>query len=336
MRPKLFLLLALAAPALLLAGAARAAEPLKIRIGWVAIPSELQAVLFSHPGIARHVGTSYSLEAIRFAGTPPMITALAAGELDIVPFAFSSLATAIENARMDDLRVISDEFQDGVAGHYTNEYMVLKDSPIRTVEDLKGKVVASNAFGSAVDLGLRAMLRKHGLEDKRDYTLVEVGFSNMKSVLLDRKVDLISAVTPFSRDPALREGARTLFTQKEAIGQTQMIIWAARAPYIAEHRAALVDFLEDYLRELHWFTDPANQREVAGILAKATKLTPERFLGWVYTKDDQYRDPWGLPNLDALQASMDLERDLGFLKTRIDVPAHSDLSLIEEAGRRLK
>ncbi len=158
----------------------------------------------------------------------------------------------------------------------------------------------------------------------------------MKSVLLDRKVDLISAVTPFSHDPALREAARTLFTQKEAIGQTQMIIWAARAPYIAEHRAALVDFLEDYLRELHWFTDPANQREVAGILAKATKLTPERFLGWVYTKDDQYRDPWGLPNLDALQASMDLERDLGFLKTRIDVPAHSDLSLIEEAGHRLK
>jgi hypothetical protein len=33
--------------------------------------------------------------------------------------------------------------------------------------------MASNAIGSALDMGLRAMLRRHGLEDRRDYTLVE-------------------------------------------------------------------------------------------------------------------------------------------------------------------
>jgi sulfonate transport system substrate-binding protein len=337
MRVRRVLAIGFVAAAMLCAGATTRAEaPLKLRIGWVALPSELQSILFAHPGIARHVGQSYDLEAIHFSGTPAMITALAAGELDIVPFAFSSLATAIERAGMDDLRVISDEFQDGVPGYYTNEYMVLKDSPIRTVEDLKGKVVASNAIGSALDMGLRVMLRKHGLEDKKDYTLVEVNFANMKSVLLDRKVDLISAVTPFSRDPGLREAARTLFTQKEAIGQSQMIIWAARADYIAKQRAVLVDFLEDYLRALHWYIDPANQKEVTEILAKATKLPAERFAGWVYTHDDQFRDPRGLPNLAALQANMNTQRELGFLKTEIDVKQHADLSLIEEAGKRLK
>jgi sulfonate transport system substrate-binding protein len=312
------------------------AEALKLRIGWVALPSELQSILFAHPGIARHVGQSYELEAIHFSGTPAMITALAAGELDIVPFAFSSLGTAIDKAGMDDLRIISDEFQDGVPGYNTNEYMVLKDSPIRTVEDLKGKVVASNAIGSALDMGLRAMLRKHGLEDKRDYTLVEVNFANMKPVLLDHKIDLISVVTPFSRDPGLRDAARTLFTQKEAIGQTQMIIWVARQSYIAKNRAALVDFLEDYLRALHWYTDPANQQDVAEILATAMKLPAARFAGWVYTADDEFRDPWGIPNLAVLQANMNTERELGFLKSEIDVKAHADLSLIEEAGKRLK
>lgn len=317
-------------------GTAHAEAPLKIRIGWVALPSELQSILFAHPGIARHVGRTYDLEAIHFAGTPPMITALAAGELDIVPFAFSSLATAIERAGMDDLRIISDEFQDGVPGYDTSAYMVLKDGPIRTVEDLQGKVLASNAIGSALDMGLRAMLRKHRLEDKKDYTLVEVNFANMKSVLLDRKVDLICAVPPFSRDPGLRAAARTLFTQREAIGQTQMTIWAARADYIAKRRAALVDFLEDYLRALHWYIDPANHKEVTEILAKATKLPAERFAGWVYTHEDRYRDPWGLPDLAALQANMNTQRELGFLKTEIDVRKHADLSLIEEAGARLR
>jgi hypothetical protein len=41
------------------------------------------------------------------------------------------------------------------------------------VADLKGKVVATNAAGSAVDIASRYMLKKGGLEDKRDYTTVE-------------------------------------------------------------------------------------------------------------------------------------------------------------------
>ena len=48
---------------------------------------------------------------------------------------------------MDDIRVISDDFQDGVSGYDFNEYEVLTDGPIKKVEDLKGKVVATNAAG---------------------------------------------------------------------------------------------------------------------------------------------------------------------------------------------
>ena len=70
---------------------------------------------------------------------------------------------AIQNAGMDDLRVICDESEDGFPGHGTNEFMVLKDSPIKTPADLKGKVLATNVVGSAVDVGMRVYLRKHGL-----------------------------------------------------------------------------------------------------------------------------------------------------------------------------
>jgi len=315
---------------------ARAAERPTIRIGWVAVPAELQALLFAKLGVSQHVHQSYELDAIRFAGTPAMITALAAGELDIAPLAYSSFGTAIDKAGMTDLRIIADEFQDGAPGYYTNEYMVLKESPVRTVEDLKGKVVASNAIGSALDMGLRAMLRRHGLEDRKDYTLVEVNFANMKSVLLDRKVDLICAVIPFVHDPELRAAARPLFSQKEAIGHTQMTMWVARAGYIEKNRAALVDFLEDYLRELHWYTDPKNQAEVIQIVARVTKLPPERFSPWLYTSDDHYRDPRGLPDLEVLQKNMETQRELGFLKKPIEVTRFADLSLIKEAGERLE
>src|SRR3954454_10592398 len=144
-------------------GAARA-EPVKIRMAWVAPVSNWASIVLEKKDLAKHLGKSYTVESVRFAGTPPMMTALAAGELEIANLAYSTFPLAVQNANLDDLRVIADEFQDGVTGYATNEWAVLKDGPIQKVEDLKGKIVATNSIGSAVDIGSRAMLRKHGLE----------------------------------------------------------------------------------------------------------------------------------------------------------------------------
>src|SRR5690606_18291234 len=118
--------------------------------------------------LMQNLGKSYMLEPVRFQGTPPMITALASGDLEIADLAYSSLALAIENAGLKDLKVIADEFQDGIPGYYSDEYFVRKDSGIDSVKDLKGKVIATNAAGSAVDIAMRAMLRKNGLDDRKD------------------------------------------------------------------------------------------------------------------------------------------------------------------------
>ena len=183
------------------AGAAQAADPVKIRLSWVAPVSNWGSILLEKKDLAKHLGKSYTLETIRFAGTPPLVTALAAGEIEIANFTFSTLPIAIQNAGISDLVVIADEFQDGVEGWYSNEFSVLKDGPIKKIADLKGKAVATNAAGSAVDVAMRAMLRKNGLEDKRDYTVVEAPFPAMRAMLADKKVDLITAVRPFSLDP---------------------------------------------------------------------------------------------------------------------------------------
>jgi len=54
---------------------ARAVDPVKIRIGWIAAPANLAPILFAKPGIAQNLGKTYELEPIRFNGSPPMITA---------------------------------------------------------------------------------------------------------------------------------------------------------------------------------------------------------------------------------------------------------------------
>jgi hypothetical protein len=67
---------------------------------------------------------------------------------------------------------------------------------------------ATNSMGSAVDIGSRAMLKKHGLEDKRDYTVVEAPFPTMKAMLAQKKADLGTFVPPFAFDPELAQIAK--------------------------------------------------------------------------------------------------------------------------------
>ena len=328
---------ALAAVALGVIGVgAASAEPVKIRMSWVAPLANWGSIIMEKKDLARHMGQSYVLQTIRYPGTPQMIAAVANNELEVASLAYSSLTIAIENAGLDDLRVIADEFQDGQPGTFSQEFYVRKDAGINKVEDLKGKVIGTNGAGSAVDVAERAMLKKHGLEDKRDYTMLEGPLPAMPQMLLEKKVDLIPAVLPFALNPKLRDGGKILFYQRDALGITQMISYAARKSFIDAHRAAMVDFMEDMLRIVHWYLDPKNHDEVAKIASKITKAPPERF-GWLFTKaGDDYRDPNMVPNLDALQRNADVMQDLGFVKKKVDIKAHADLSLIEEAAKRLK
>ena len=210
-----------------------------------------------------------------------------------------------------------------------------KDSGIDKVEDLKCKVIGTNGAGSAVDVAIRAMLKKHGLEDKRDYTMLEAPLPAMAAMLLEKKVDLIPAVLPFALNPKLKEEGKVLFEQKDILGVTEMISWNARAGFIEKNRPAMVDFMEDMLHITKWFEDPKNHDEVAQIASKITKAPPDRF-GWLFTKQDEYRDPNMVPNLVALQRNVDVTRELGFVKKKIDINKYADLSLVKDAVKRLK
>jgi sulfonate transport system substrate-binding protein len=323
--------------AMLIGSVGANADPLNIRISWVAVPNNLPPLFMAKPEMMQHAGKSYTVDPIRFPGTPQSVAALASGDLDIALLTFSSFPLAIQNAGLQDLRVISDEFIDGFPGYYSAEFMVLKDGPVKTIKDLKGRVAAVNVRGGGTDMALRAITRKDALQEKRDYTELEVAFANMKAVLLDRKADLIGLGVPaMSTDPALREVATTLFTQRDSLGPTAQVIWVARSGFLEKNRAALLDFMEDALRSRRFYIDPANHREVVDIVARVTKLPPQQLEPWLFTKNDFYRDPNGLLDTAVLQDNINKMVDLGFLKSGIDVKKYVDLALVSEAGARLK
>lgn len=320
----------------LIAGSARA-EPVKIRAGWVVAPASLVPVLFAKQGLAKHLGKSYTFESIYFGASPKQITALNVGELDVAALNYASFPFAVENAGLGDLRILADEIQDGGGDHFSGHFMVRKDSGINKVEDLKGKVVATIGYGTGVHIAMVAMLAKHGLQDKRDYTTIETPFPTMAAVLKDHKADLIVTTTPFYFAPDLQAMAKTLFTVKDAMGgPSELSFWTMREGFIKQHRAAVVDLLEDTLRAVHWYQDPANRAEAIAILAKFLKRPPAALEKWIFTNNDLYRDPNLLVDAEALQKNVEVMHQIGLLKSPFDAKKYLDLSLIKEAAARLK
>src|SRR5258708_20476605 len=134
---------------------------------------------------------------------------MAVGEVEVAAFGSSALALAVTNAHLD-MRVVADVIQDGVAGQFSQPYMVRKDGPIQAIEDLKGHRVATNAIGSASDAAMRIVLHRHGVLDA-EITSVETNFPNMPAMIDDGKVDPVALRPQFAPRDQPSASHRTLF-----------------------------------------------------------------------------------------------------------------------------
>lgn len=319
-----------------LASPAAHADPVTIKAAWAAVPGQMFPILMQMKNVLVHYGKSYTVEAIRAPGSGPQTTALATGDISLAYFAPAAFALAIQNAHMSDLRLIGVATRDGYQDYFTRPFSVLAASPITKVEDLKGKVIGDNSIGGAMDIGMRAMLKRHGLEDKRDYSVVEIEFPNMMAALTAKRVDMGFLTTPFSVEPMKSGQVRALFTEKDAMeGPSELTIIAGRTPYISANRAALVDYFEDTGRAMKWILDPKNRDTAVKLVADFTKQPESVFSSWIFTKADDFHAPDSKPDVAAMQKNLDIAQQLGVLKEHIDVNAYSDLSLVDEAAARL-
>jgi NitT/TauT family transport system substrate-binding protein len=330
------MLIAAAMIVALAGAAARADEPVSLKIGWITVPTSLVPIFEAKKDVTTHYGKSYTLQAIHFAGTTPQITALASGDLDIAELSYSSVALAIQNAHMEDLRMIADSLQDGVKPDtYSGPFVVMKDGPIKTIEDLKGQSVSVNVIGAGIDIGMRALLRRHGLEASRDYNVVEANFSNQEQLLTSGKVAMTTTVSEMTNDPEFLKVIRPLFDLRDAMGgPTQILMRAAREGDIAKKRAAFVDYFEDEISEWHWYLDPKNRAAALQIVSEFNKKPASFYDSYIWKADkDLYHDPDDKPNVEALQRNFNAQREAGFLNIDLDAKKVSDLSIVDEAAK---
>lgn len=313
--------------------ASSASAQTKIRVGYSVVPIHLAPLIFEDKNLAKHQGKAYTTDMLHFRGSAHQLTALAAGELDLAVLAFSTFAAGIVNARQD-LVAIADVARDGP--EFSSVYGVKSDSAIKSVKDLKGKVLAINAKGGAVDMAARVVLLKNGLKPGLDVNIVEARFGAMESMLRQGKTDVAVFLAPFWPRAHKKGGVRALFHQRDGLGTTQFLLYAAKREFVQKNRAALVAWMEDYIRGVNWLLDPANRQKSLEKAAAFTKRKPEQFAAWAFQKDtDYYHDPAGKIDIAALQSNVDVLKEQGILRKSINAADLVDHSIAEEARKRL-
>ncbi len=313
------------------------AEPLKIRADWNIVPGQFAPLIPTvpqyAPNVYRHYGVSYVVEPNKMQGGGATLTALALGETDLSTLSPQALVLGVTNAKLE-MRVIGQQISTEVPG-YLHTYFWVRANEIKTIDDLKGKIIGVSVRGSNVDSAAEMVMAKHGFADAKDYQIVEVSFPAQFPSLEAKKIDAAVLVPPFHLRAKNNPDFKPLFSVGDAFGPVETLMWMAKADFVAKNRAALVDFLEDNMRMRRWMFDPKTRIDAVRQLSDTTKLPAEAFAEWVYTTGDYYYDPHAMVDAARLQKNVEDMKTAGIIPTAIDVAPYVDMSLAKEAAARL-
>jgi sulfonate transport system substrate-binding protein len=269
--------------------------------------------------VLKNYGKAYTVDMTFTRGSPVAAQLLASGQVDIGTLSSPAFATAVsKNALPDGVGIIADVYQDGHPGFATNTFLVLKDSPLKTVADLKGKKVAINAFGSAVDIVLRVALKRANLDPKRDLEIVEITFPNIAPALREKRIDCGILVIPFLPLEVAKGDLRPLFTGADTLGPNEVAFMAASDPFIKAHPEALRALLADYVSALDWYYDPKNRDKALELVSGVMKSSKDVLGTYFLTSGDYYRDRNGCVSQKALQTPMDAMFEHKLIDQQID------------------
>jgi putative hydroxymethylpyrimidine transport system substrate-binding protein len=132
-----------------------------------------------------------------------------------------------------------------------NSVVVLKDGPIKSVADLKGRTIGYSIAGFETVL-LETMLENHGL-DMEDVTTVNVNFSLSPSLLAGKTDAVIGAFRNFELSQMDLEGhpGRAFFVEEHGVpGYEELIVVANKKDAKHEKIGNFVRALEDGVRYL--------------------------------------------------------------------------------------
>jgi len=247
------------------AAAEKSGEQLAVRIGYQKIGSPFLLKERSEPLVKALADKGAKVEWIEFQAGPPILEAMRAGAVDI-GYVGETPPVFAQAGGVPFVYVASD-----APAPKSEAVLVRKDSPIKTVADLKGKRVALNR-GSNVHYLLNEVLESAKLA----LTDIEVTFlapADARSAFDTGKVDAWVIWDPFQAAAEIA-GARIL-RDGEGLVQNRFF-YVARRTFAEEHPELVRVVLKEFATLSDWAgTHP---EEAAQLLAKSSGIAYEALL----------------------------------------------------------
>jgi ABC-type nitrate/sulfonate/bicarbonate transport system substrate-binding protein len=314
---------------LLLFAATAAAQPTALKAKAFPGAQALPAIAGVQQGIFEKHGIK--LELLFTQTSQEQRDGLAAGEFQVAHAAVDNAVAMVERAKHDVIIVTGGDSS-------MNEFFARAD--IRSIADLKGRMVIVDAPNTAYALQARKILRMNGLKDD-DYTFKSVGGTLVRYRAMRENQEFAATMLnpPFSID-APSAGLKSLGRAVDLIGPYQ----ATGAWVLRKWATANADTLERYIAGLiestRWAVASENKDAAVKILAERFKLQPQvAQRTWEMLADPRFGlapdarfDLAGFKNVLALRA--EIEGDWGGKPPAAE--RYIDLSYYERALKKLK
>lgn len=294
------------------------AQPLKIRMGW-GIPAEEIKYAMQRYGsqIAPNMGQWYTIDWFQFAGTALGVQGLAAGTLDCATVGSLSAPNGIEQGAPI---VLTGEFIEERTPFFSTTWMVKNGTGINTLNDLKGKTVATSAIGGSTDYIQDFYIQqKTGMKAGSDYKKVELPFAQQQEALLSGRIDMGLFPQPFYGRIIATNQVKPMFRLVDEQNPFVQLLNGCRRSFIQDHPREMRAFVLDWIRVANWIRNPANRDQVIDASAAATKLPRDVLATYLLTQQDFYRPPNGAVNVKALQANWNFFQKMGGIKKQLKV-----------------
>lgn len=232
----------------------------------------------------------YRIEWADMPAAAPLLEAMSAGALDVGSSSAPPFLFAYGNGAQIRAIMVTRVVERGPEAGRGNAILVAKDSPLKTINDLRGRKLAVTKGSIGHDMALR-QLDKAGIPFK-EVQFVYLTNSEAKAALATGSVDAWSTWAPYTGIAVVENGDRVLVDARDLSTQGGGY-WSASVKALETKKPLLRDYIQRYMRAREWaLTHPdalAEQRaketgvplaairygSTAGTVSELTKINPD-------------------------------------------------------------
>jgi NitT/TauT family transport system substrate-binding protein len=265
-----------------------AQEKLRVGLGSISLQSGLVHIAKDRGLFAKY---GLTVESIYIPGGSTNVQVLVSGNLDLSQLSGApGVAANLEGADIVYFAGLLDKLN----------YQLIARSDVKSIEQLKGKKFAVSRYGSSADFGMRAILKRVGIDPVKEATILQIGDEPARiAAITSGSVDGTVVNAPFSSEAERLKLSVLADSVKMNIPFFNTGLLGSRR-FLDKQDARVMNFLRAYLESIRILKTERDYSVKA--LGQFTRVQNLKALQEGYDYFNNQLQPVPYPSVEAMQA----------------------------------